>query len=98
MAIKTKHMKNILLIKKVEHGFSNIIPIYDQMNIMGNIISSLAKVNNMAIKVVKIETMIVKVIWLISKNDVNPMVFRKIDIFIIVIIISHDVKIEKGIL
>lgn len=52
----------------------------------------------MAIKVVKIETMIVKVIWLISKNDVNPMVFRKIDIFIIVIIISHDVKIEKGIL
>ena len=68
------------------------------MNIMVNIIASLAKVNNMAIKAVKIETMIVKVIWLISKNDVNPMVFRKIDIFIIVIIISHDVKIEKGIL
>ena len=80
----------------MEDGFSNIIPMYAQIKTSEKIMSLLASVKDMAIKVDQIKTKIVMPISLINKKEVNPKLFKKRDIFTIVATLSQAVKSEKG--
>ena len=92
------HMKKILLKRIVQQGFSIIMPTYAHINTKENIISSLAKVNDIAMRVANINMINVHPISPINKKEVNRILFRTRQMFTMRAILNHPQSSEKGIL